>query len=99
MGGYIYANQDFIDDSNAFYAAYGPSTNWIPRLVGVDIDPVTGAVDTSVSYFCYYAPIYYGTTCEGDAGPIPTRPFVSIIGDRTKLQLSRTREICCWCSW
>ena len=94
MGGYIYANPDFIADSNEFYeSAYGPSTNYGFRdWWGVDIDPVTGAVDTSVSYFCYWGPIFYGTTCEGDSGPIPTRPFVSIIGDRTKVTTEVEQE-------
>ena len=94
MGGYIYGNPDFIADSNARYAAlYGPATNYGFRdWWGVDVDPDTGAIDTSVSYFCYYGPIFYGTTCEGDAGPIPVMPFVSIIGDRTKVSTEVEQE-------
>ena len=94
MGGYIYGNPDFIADSNARYEAlYGPSTNYGFRdWWGVDVDPDTGAIDTSVSYFCYYGPIFYGTTCEGDAGPIPVMPFVSIIGDRTKVSTEVEQE-------
>ena len=86
MGGYIYANPDFIADSNALYASlYGPATLYGFRdWWGVDIDPVTGEPDISVSYFCYNA-YRYGTSCVDNAGPINTRPFISIIGDRTKV--------------
>lgn len=92
MGGYIYGNPDFIADSNDRYEAlYGPSTNYgFPNWWGVFIDD-DGNIDESASYFCYYA-WYYGTSCTEDAGAIPTMPFVSIIGDRTKVTTEVEQE-------
>jgi len=92
MGGYIYGNQDFIDDSNdAYNRLYGPSTNYgFPNWWGVFIDD-DGNIDESASYFCFYA-WAYGTSCTEGAGPIPTMPFVSIIGDRTKVTTEVEQE-------
>mgnify|MGYP002045126350 CR=1 FL=1 len=94
MGGYIYANPDFMADSNAYYERlYGPSTNYGFRdWWGVDIDPVTGEADISVSYFCYNA-YRYGTSCVDNAGAINTRPFISIIGDLIESYFKRINKI------